>query len=218
MIDIKQMIEKRIMNDEIEQQRKTELPEIWHPSILGYCERQMFLSKIHARMFDKIIKGSMMSGTILHHWVQHFPELQETCDIEKPIKLQINGSLAFIQGSADIVLKDNSYVWDIKSAKSLAFIPMKQHIDQLNVYLAGLNAPEGELLYIEKNTLETVPYKIKFNQQLFDETVGKVLSVYEALKVWENAGSFNNPIPFTSCGCYFCKNEVINPEIKKLMK
>ena len=223
MINLQELIRKRILNDEVGDIRAIEPIEVFHPSTLGFCERQIFLSKINAKDFDEITKGSMQSGTVLHSWIEHFPELLDSCVIEKPITIQIQGTLAFIKGNADIVTKDNSYVWDIKSTKTLSYLqssPMSHHIPQINVYMAGLNANEGELLYIEKNTLQTVKHVLAFNKILFEQTCQKIIKVYEALKVWENAGGWNNPIPFEKCKgrCFFCETESIKPEFLKLMQ
>lgn len=221
MEDIKTLIEQRILNDAEELERAREIPESYHASSVGFCERQIFLTKLHAKMFGLKEKSEMTVGSCIHYFVQGIKTVKDLFDIEVPIKYQIEGSPVFIVGKADLVLKEFPYVIDIKSSKSLMYLqnsPMSHQVPQLLVYMKCLGADEGELLYIEKATFIMLQHKIKFNQELFDQTCKKVVRVYEAIKKWENDGAFNKKIPFLPCGCYFCRNEILYPEFKKLLE
>lgn len=224
MIDIQEIVRNHIkVRDEEQSKRAIEPREIFHPSTSSGCPRQIFLSKINAKIFSEEILSKMASGTIIHKWIQNIAEIKENFDVEKPVEALIPNSQAYFKGSADIVAKDDSFVWDIKSIASFYFIetaPMQEHKIQLNVYMKGLGATGGQLLYVDKTSLKMLPYTFMFDQALYDQTCAKVRMVYEALLKWENEGAFNNPIPFSKCQgrCYGCEKEIIRPEILKLMR
>ena len=220
MIDLKGIIQRKIMNDEEERRRAKEELGSFHCSGLGYCARQIFLNKIHAKYFDLNIKGSMSVGSAIHHYIQWFKDIKDVCEVEVPLKYMIEGSEAFLVGSADLVAKDRSMVCDIKSINGLNYVfasPMAEHIVQVNTYLKCLDIQDGQILYVNKPNMEMVVHNIKYNEVIFQQTIMKVLTVFEALKRWENDGAFNNPIPFKPCGCWACRNETLHPDIIKLI-
>lgn len=215
-MDIKQLIKKRILDDGEEKKRLGEPIELFHPSSLGYCRRQIFLSKIGAKDFPQWIRGSMQAGTNLHVWIQSFNEIQDKCLIEHVVNFPINEHI-FIKGSADLVHKKTGYVWDIKSIKTLSFVyknPKAEHVEQLNAYLMGLGSKEGEILYLQKSDLEVVSHKVVANLELFSGTKKKIIDVYNNLIRWDKKEI--KYCPFDKCGCYFCKNEQLKPEFKDI--
>ena len=215
-MDIKELIKKRILDDKESVKRANEPIEFFHSSSLGYCKRQIFLSKINAKDFAQWIKGSMRAGTNLHNWIQSFQEIKDACLIEQVVKYPINDKV-FIKGSADIVHKQTGYVWDIKSIKTLTFVygkPKDEHVEQLNSYLFGLGSKEGEILYIQKSDLAVVSHKVTLNVELFESTKKKVMDVYEQLLLWDSKQI--KYCPFDPCSCYFCKNENLKPEFKDI--
>lgn len=221
-MEIKEIVMKRIMDDAEEIRRSEEPREVFHSSSLGFCERQLFLNKIGVKEWEYNIKSSMQVGSIIHYFIQGLPEVRENFFIEVPIKFQIDGTPIYIVGSADLVKKDRSKIIDIKSAKSLLYLqasPMYHHIPQILMYMKGLGIMEGELLYVDKSNLDMVSHIINFDENLYNETIQKVIRVYNALKEWENAGAFNRPIPFPRCKnkCYFCETEKIKKEFEALI-
>jgi hypothetical protein len=223
MIDIKSLIQSRVQDDAEEIRRAKELPESYHASLLGGCERQIFLTKIHAKEFSLDVKMKMAVGSAIHNHIQSYKEIREVFDVEVPLKYQIKDSPAFILGSADLVAKDLSLVADIKSIASLKYVvvePIKEHLIQLNVYLNALGLIDGQILYVDKVSMEIVVHPFKSDNLMFEETCKKVIRVYNALKIWETSGAFNNPIPFEKCQtrCFGCETEQIKPNFQKLLK
>lgn len=211
MIDIQKLIKKRVLDDG-DWGKDDEALERFHPSSLGYCRRQIFLSKIHAKQFAEWIKGSMQAGTNLHNWIQAFPEIRKTCFIEKTVKFPLNDKV-YIKGSADIVHMKSGHVWDIKSIKTLSYVyrsAKREHVEQLNAYLIGLGSKEGEILYVQKNDLECISHHVDTDVDMFERTKKKVLDVYEQLLLWH--AKKIRYCPFDKCSCYFCKNERLKPE------
>jgi len=221
MIDIKKLIEYRIMDDAEQIKRGKEDIESFHASSVSSCARQLFLTKIHAKTFDISIKSKMQIGSAIHSHIQAYQEIRDVFDVEVPVRYQIEGSPAYIIGSADLVAKDKSLLLDIKSIAGLSFVITKaipEHLVQLNVYMKCLNINDGQILYVAKTDMQMVTHNWKYNEIVFEETCRKIISVYEALKIWENAGAFNNPIPFEKCKhyCFGCDTEQIKPEFKRL--
>lgn len=220
MINIKELIEKKLEDDSEKIKRASEPLECFHASSVGYCERQIFLTKLSAKMFDNQIKGSMAIGTLIHHYIQSFPEILEHCEVEHDIILSVPNSQAYIKGRTDIMLKNGQYVWDIKSIKTLAYVletPMREHVEQLNIYMAGANAQAGQLIYVQKSDMQTVTFNLVFDQEMLNHSFYKVSSVYEALKKWDAEGRFDK-IPFARDSCYHCSTEHLHPDFKKLLK
>lgn len=221
MIDIKRIIEEQIMNDKEEQRRVQEPIEFFHASSLGYCERQIFLTKIHAKTFDINTRGKMEMGSSVHHRIQHYPEIKEQFDTEIPIKIEIQGTPLFIVGSADLVAKDKSVCGDIKTINGLTYIqtrPMGEHIAQVNVYLHALKIIDGQIIYVNKTDMNMIVHNFQYSDALFEQTCGKVIRVYDALKRFDNNGTFNKEEIPRKCGCFFCNTEQLNPNFEKLLR
>jgi hypothetical protein len=215
-LEIQDLIKKRILDRTESEKRAKEPLGFFHPSSLGKCRRQIFLTKLSAKELPEFVLGAMMSGTILHHWIQSFSELKDNFLIEHPVKFPLSEEI-YVTGSADIVDKKTGYVLDIKSIKSLAFVykePMAEHVEQLNSYLIGMGSKKGELLYIQKSDLATVSHVIDVNFELYQSTRKKVLDVYEQLLLWD--AKKIKYCPFNKCECYYCKNEKLKPEFKDI--
>jgi len=220
MIDIIQLIQERILNEDEQDKRAVEPLESFHASSTGYCARQIFLTKIHAKKFDLNIKGSMEVGSALHHRIQWYPKIKELFDVEVPIKVQIEGSPVFILGSADLVAKDKSLVADIKSINGLTYVsssPMREHLVQLNVYLKGLGINDGQIVYVNKPNMELAKHDFKYDEKMYQGMCMKLITIYVALKRWDAEGTFEQ-IPFSKCGCYFCKSENLDANFGRLLK
>jgi hypothetical protein len=221
MIDIKRIIEEQLMNDKEEQRREAEPIEFFHASSLGYCDRQIFLTKIHAKTFDVFTRGKMEIGSSIHHRIQHYPEIRELFDVEVPVKIAVEGTSLVIVGSADLVAKDKSVCQDIKSINGLTYVqtrPMAEHIVQVNAYLRALDIINGEIVYVNKTDMNIIVHPFNYNANLFKQTCEKILRVFDALKRFDNNGTFNmDEIP-PKCGCFFCNSEQLSPNFERLLK
>lgn len=194
--------------------------ERFHPSSAGFCKRQIFLSKINAKSFPEEVKGAMQVGSIIHDWIQGFREVKNCFDIEKEVKVNLPDSNIYFKGNADLVSKDNSLVIDLKSINGLSFVnakPMDSHVVQLMVYMYGLGIDSGKIIYINKSNLVMVEHSVKQDDEVLNKTFKKIRDVYYALKQWDEQVIWGR-LPFEKCGCYFCKNEVLDEHFEKLLK
>lgn len=219
MIDIKETVLSHIRADDNWGKDDMSI-ERFHPSTSGYCERQIFLSKINARTFTDIVRGSMQSGTLIHNWVQSFNEIKENFFIEKQVRLNVPDSPIYFLGNSDLVAKDNSLVVDLKSINGLNYVrgtPMTDHIYQVLIYMQGLGIQKGKIIYINKADLDVVEHIIEPSPIRLNKAYEKVKKVYEALKIWDAQPKWDK-IPFDKCGCYHCRSEVLEPQFLKLLE
>lgn len=217
MLKISDLVRERVLKDDGYGQG--EPIELFHPSSAGYCARQIFLNKLGVKVFPEEIRGAMQSGTILHEWIQSFPEVKEDFHIEQVHVLEIPDTKLYFQGKIDLKNKKNDFVIDIKSIKDLYYVkfePMPAHVFQINIYMAMAKSTMGELFYIQKNDLQTKSHFLKFDKKLLSETFEKIKLVYEALRIFDNGK--NMVIPFDKCDCYACRNEKLHPKFEKLLQ
>lgn len=217
MIKISELIREKVLADD--GYGRGEPLELFHPSSAGYCARQIFLSKLGVKIFPEEIRGAMMSGTILHNWIQSFSKVKKDFHIEQVHVLEIPNTNLYFQGKIDLKNKKNDFVIDIKSIANLYYVkfdPMKPHISQINIYMSMAKSEKAEILYIQKKNLETLTHTIKFDQALLNNTFEKIKLVYNALKLFDNGN--NAGIPFDKCDCYSCREEKLNPDFAKLIE
>jgi CRISPR/Cas system-associated exonuclease Cas4 (RecB family) len=107
---------------------------------------------------------------------------------EKPLSIYIAEHDFFINGRIDDIIvmeKDGkTYLVEVKTIKDLYYLnkPKKEHVLQLNFYLKAYPEADGIIFYIEKNTLQTKEFTIKFNQTLFQEMIERAKILHENLK------------------------------------
>jgi hypothetical protein len=207
MIDFEKLIDEIVidtkpLDDDFDEKR-------FHPSSAGFCERQIFLRKIGMVAFNRYVTGSMMSGTIIHNWLQG--HLKGKGEIELEIKTTLqdpkyNPHNLYFKGHSDFV--PHGIPYDFKSTANIKFNSKKvadHHRDQLLVYMAGLGAKEGAIVYIDKRDLSPKQFIIQSDQQRIKDIFAKITRVYEAELAWKK--SKDKKIPFEKCGCYFCTEE-----------
>ena len=200
---------KQVFNDILTQERqmREEALELFHPSSTGSCRRQIFLSKIGIKNFSDDAKGRMMSGTIIHNFIQG--RLGQIGEIEFPVELKDSKFKVYFNGLCDFF--DGKFVYDFKSTANISYNnkkPNDYHIPQILIYCKALNAKGASLVYIDKRNLEIRQFNIDYDakaEQIIIETFQKCEEVYEKLKDWDGV-----KIPFPKCGCWGCMEEKLN--------
>jgi hypothetical protein len=89
-----------------------------------------------------------------------------------------------ITGKADLLIQetgDELAVVEVKSIKGFGeregynlwkrYLPKREHVAQLTLYLKGLNLPFGYLTYFEKARALTVRYKVAFNPVFYEQII-----------------------------------------------
>lgn len=93
--------------------------------------------------------------------------------------------LVTVSGRADVVAMDNdgqTVVFEFKSIYSLRFVteaPNIIDVRQLQLYLGCLHAQKGYVVYIEKQTLNSVTHEVRYNHKLFMELIEAVKTLHE---------------------------------------
>jgi len=208
-------------------------PKVFHPSSLGKCRRQMFLSKLDQHYYPSSVQGKFVVGTVIHEWLEdnlkeHLREEGVTPLFEEKIEFEEDG-LKF-KGRADYFNPDTGRVVDFKTrANWYNFEPPKQaHVDQVHAYMKGLGTEKAAILYIQKKDMEMkeVPRHedyFTFDEERWQELKDKAQDVKqvvaERVENREEGGYVRgmDDIPFENCGeCYVCRheNEIISEQYR----
>jgi hypothetical protein len=130
------------------------------------------------------------------------------CIEEDPIRFR---------GRCNLYDPDEDIVYSLKARNGWYKFspPIERHVDQLHIYMQGLNAERGKLVYVSKNDIEDIrewptpsadPPSIVFDESRYDGLVAKAKRIRDA--VWTNRiAATTDEIPFPKCDCYFCGEE-----------
>lgn len=207
MINFEEFIDRKVMEDKPLDDDFND--KRFHPSSAGFCERQIFLRKTGLIMFNRYVRGSMLTGTILHQWLQSHIKDKSKVEVEITTELKdkkINPHGVYFKGYADFV--NNKICYDFKSTANIKFNSngiKDYHKDQILVYMAGVNAQKGVIVYIDKRDLSAKQFAVMPSKEKMEEIFLKINRVYEAYLKYKE--SKDKKIPFEKCDCYFCKDE-----------
>ncbi|MCW1292950.1 MAG: PD-(D/E)XK nuclease family protein [Candidatus Parvarchaeota archaeon] len=93
---------------------------------------------------------------------------------EYPLEIALNSYK--IKGRADIVIKTFSnelIIIELKSSSDISKIsePEESHIWQTMLYMKGINANKGIIVYIEKSNLKIKQFSVSFNETIYENIV-----------------------------------------------
>ena len=205
---------RKLFGDYINRERsygRNEPLELFHPSSLGYCKRQIFRSKAELTKFPFVVQGAMDVGSILHEWAENNLFKPTGAITEKYILVKGIGE-TYLKGRLDIL--HEGVVYDLKfiGKNYLPKSPLPHHVSQLNCYMLGARVRNGCLVYVSKMNLALKIFELEFNKDLYVSDIMKVKEVYDKLLTWKKG----DVIPFEKCGCYFCENEYEGSEGERL--
>lgn len=184
----------------------------YYPSEAGNCMRKVFYSYKNPKEVDLELLKIFEAGNILHEFIVDVLESEknphiELLEKESPFRLEIDGII--ISGRVDdiVVVKiDNKvYLVEVKSTSSLKYTnePHEAHVTQLQLYMHAKNIHNGLIIYLEKNTLQSKSFHIKYNEKGFEKIIQRLKEIHQHLK--EN----KLPIPearIISTKNWMCKN------------
>lgn len=181
-------------NDLISNYLKRELKEKqigkYYPSEAGSCLRKLFYSYKIPKLINQELIKIFEVGNLLHEFITKVIESEknphvELLEREVPFKLEINNII--ISGRIDniILLKINGiiYIVEIKSTSSLKHTenPNLSSILQLQLYMHFKKIHNGLILYIEKNTLKTKTFEVKYDQEQAQLAIDRLLAIHSHL-------------------------------------
>jgi len=228
-LQINKMVEEKVIEKDY---GRSEKPfNLFSPSMVGYCKRQMYNRKFSLTEMPRYVQGILHAGTVNHFWLEHhLPELVEDRALRTEVRVKTRIETdkdfdVFVSGYADVV-DSAGYVYDHKFTGDPSWQsdePKEKDKRQVNMYIYALDdVHTGQLEYVQRDgkfleDTEVVEHTFEFDEELFEATVDNMKEVAEEVRLAEKMGTeFHNP--FDKCDpedCYFCKNESLKPEVKE---
>ena len=177
----------------------------------GYCQRQIYLSKLNLKKTPHYVLGAMAVGTAIHHFIEDlFSEIQK----EVPFTFKDKKRDIIVNGYLDGLTKGE--VIEYKSTSSLKYVteePKEEHIAQATLYMKGKKRKKATIIYFRKTDFKMISHSIEFDKGLYDSIIDKYADVKEAIKIVPSPRT-EEEVPFMKCGCYLCKNERLDFPIR----
>lgn len=227
---INELVEEKVIEKEYGRSQKPF--NLFSPSMVGYCKRQMYNRKFSLTEMPRYVQGILHAGTVNHFWLEHhLPELVEDRAVETEKRVKTRVELddkdfdVFVSGYADVV-DSAGYVYDHKFTGDPSYQsdgPKEKDKRQVNMYIYALDGVHtGQLEYVQRDgkflkDSEAAVHTFEFDEELFESTVENMKQVAEEVRLAEKMGTESHN-PFDKCdpdNCYFCKNESLRPEVKE---
>jgi len=225
-LKLNKLVEQNVIESEYS---KSEKPfNVFSPSQVGYCKRQMYNRKMNLTDMDRYIQGILHAGTVNHFYLEHkLPELvydrgmTTERKFRNKIELENNDFDLFVSGYADAVGTEG-YVYDHKFTGAPKYKrdgPSTKDKRQVMMYLYSLDdVHTGRLEYIkrdgkfEKGEKNMIFHSVKFDPEEFQETLEIMAEVAEAVKKREGT-VLEKVNPFGYCSrdkgseCFYCSDD-----------
>lgn len=225
-------LNKRVEKEVIEADYgRSEKPfNLFSPSMVGYCKRQMYNRKFNLTEMPRKIEGILHSGTRNHFWLEHnLPQLFE--DRKLRTEQRVKGRIdipdeefdVFVSGYADAV-DSEGYVYDHKFTSSTYYVqdkPKEKDRRQVLMYIYCLDSVHtGQLEYVGRTGKfeqgDHLRHVINWDEQEFKDTVQRMKEVAKAVE--ERDGTEQELVnPFDKCedDCFYCDSEELKSEVKE---
>ena len=154
----------------------------YYPSECGSCIRKSWYSYKIPKEVDKELTGVFQAGNMVHEFIVDVLKSEKNPHVnllgsEVPFKIDIDGLV--VSGRIDNIIRvevdKKVYLVEVKSASALKFLdkPSESHIMQLQLYMHKQKIHDGLVLYIEKNTLKTKVFDVKYDFNIVEEAVNR---------------------------------------------
>lgn len=163
---------------------------VYYPSELGMCARKLYYVYTNPKDFSSDKIRIFAAGNMIHDFIAKvFKESDEVELVanERSFTIIDPESDISIHGRLDnlISFKDDKkqYLVEVKSTKSLNWLdePRPSHVMQVMPYLKAFSIDWALLLYVEKNTLSTKVFKVKYDKLALKKLFEKARCVHEHL-------------------------------------
>lgn len=191
-------------------------PEVFHPSHLVRCPRRAYCSKFGLDDQREIL-GVFQTGTLIHEFLETQLGERFAADsvaFEEDIEYTDDRGIT-ITGRSDCIDRRAGVVYDVKTRGGWYNFdpPTQRHLDQLYLYMAGLEGVEhGQIVYLSKKDMEVRTWPdndlFEFDSERYDELIEKAVRLRDAIEAHGIADSAAD-IPFERCDCYFCSQEAL---------
>jgi CRISPR/Cas system-associated exonuclease Cas4 (RecB family) len=172
---------------------------IYRPSLLPLCLRRQWLIYKKGLPVSEEKAGIFRIGELFHGFLswafrssglnvraEEAPFtillLSEAGEEEPKPKPKLGPGLR-ISGRADLILAidGEAYVIEAKSIRRLPSEPLRHHVAQLQLYLAGLGLKRGFLVYLDKEALRHAIFPIEYDASLLRGILERARRLHEAL-------------------------------------
>jgi CRISPR/Cas system-associated exonuclease Cas4 (RecB family) len=176
---------------------------IYHPSLLPSCLRRQWLIYKKGLPVSEEKAGIFRIGELFHGFLSRafrssgldvraeeapfmIVLLSEAGEEESKSKPKLGPELGpglRISGRADLILAidGEAYVIEAKSIRRLPSEPLRHHVAQLQLYLAGLGLRRGFLVYLDKEALRHAIFPIEYDASLLRGILERARGLHEAL-------------------------------------
>jgi CRISPR/Cas system-associated exonuclease Cas4 (RecB family) len=184
-IDFDGLIDKHLIRE-----RRPKSVGRYYPSEIGRCIRKVWYTYNYPTEIEPELRRVFELGNILHDFVVEVLKSDKTPEVEllqaeMPFKFPFNDFL--ISGRIDdlMLLKTGKkkVLVEVKSSKSVKRIkkPMQHHKTQLQFYMYATRVHNGVLLYVDKSTLETKSFEVKFSPKRGKQILNKFRALHKHL-------------------------------------
>mgnify|MGYP001558893255 CR=1 FL=1 len=165
----------------------------WASSAFSPCERRDWLDFHGAKPtdigsnYDVFGMGDDIEARVTVKYASQLLRTQEYIIVKDP-RLRMN-----ISGKADLLIEENGemMVVEVKSIKDFGedsgfdvwkkWLPKKEHLAQLTLYLRALRLKRGFLVYFNKGRALTARYAVQFHQGFYDAIIEHFVKLEAAL-------------------------------------
>lgn len=177
---------RQILDDYLLEESKKirDYGDYWSASSAGYCMRKLLFERLgvpYVQTEDAARKQRVFTaGHLFHSWIQELTK-QAGCSVEQEGELK-DDKLMVLGHFDDLIRADGKLIaYDYKTANSRSFGYKNDmshfHKMQLGTYLYMLRTKypeldEGRILILEKDTLRTKEFVLRYTPQLEKEIVG----------------------------------------------
>ena len=164
--------------------RKT---DCYHPSAIGGCKRALYYDRTGEEPkscwnFQTLMY--FLLGHALHDMVQN--KLSEAMGQTFEAETTIEFKELKIYGHCDGVFASEDWILEIKTAGSSTFNslirPKSDHIRQIHCYMAALDIPRCQLVYVNRDNGSLKKFDIFFEEEIWSEIVGVIARIEEAVE------------------------------------
>ncbi len=185
MIDFDVLIDKYIARES-----KPKSIGRYYPSEIGNCIRKVWYTYNYPLEIDPSLRRVFWLGDVLHDFIVQVlksrkNESVELLRAEMPFRVDMGSFL--ISGRVDDLLliktENTKLLVEVKSCKSINRIkrPMLHHKTQLQFYMYATRVHKGVLLYIDKATLKTKSFEVKFSAKRGKQILNKFRALHKHL-------------------------------------
>ncbi len=177
MIDFDKLIENHLARE-----NKPKQIGRYYPSEVGSCLRKVWYSYKFPQPTSPELLKVFEVGNIVHEFIANVMRSEKNPHVqllesELPFKIEMNGLT--VSGRIDDLLlvkaSGKKLMVEVKSTAHLESSNEAQphHLMQLQLYMHQMKIEDGAVLYVEKNTLKTKAFYVKYDEGIAAEALNR---------------------------------------------